>query len=160
MKKIVLILTLLTTVITHAQTDGLSYQAVIIDSNVQELPWQDATGNILPNEVITLRFSILDESGSIEYQETQETRTDAFGMVNLIIGQGTPSTGNRFTDVFWGGSRKELQVEVSFKGQFSEIEKKPEELEGERPSVQTEEDATDTKALAEKLRTLSESKPR
>ena len=60
MKKIVLILTLLTTVITHAQTDGLSYQAVIIDSNVQELPWQDATGNILPNEVITLRFSILD----------------------------------------------------------------------------------------------------
>jgi len=125
MKKIVLILTLLTTVITHAQTDGLSYQAVIIDSNVQELPWQDATGNILPNEVITLRFSILDESGSIEYQETQETRTDAFGMVNLIIGQGTPSTGNRFTDVFWGGSRKELQVEVSFKGQFSEIEKKP-----------------------------------
>ena len=87
MKKIALLLILLTAFVAKAQTDGLSYQAVIIDPNEQELPGVNATGNILPNADVTLRFTILNESGNVEYKETQDTRTDAYGMGNLIIGQ-------------------------------------------------------------------------
>lgn len=123
MKKIALLLILLTAFVAKAQTDGLSYQAVIIDPNEQELPGVNATGNILPNADVTLRFTILDESGNVEYKETQDTRTDAYGMVNLIIGKGNPLTANRFTDIFWGGSRKDLQVEVKLYGQYADLGK-------------------------------------
>jgi len=123
MKKIALLLILLTAFVAKAQTDGLSYQAVIIDPNEQELPGVNATGNILPNADVTLRFTILNESGNVEYKETQDTRTDAYGMVNLIIGQGNALTANRFTDIFWGGSRKDLQVEVKLYGQYADLGK-------------------------------------
>ncbi len=123
MKKIIFILAILSAFITNAQTDGLSYQAIIIDPNQQELPGVNATGNILPKTEVTLRFTILDESGNIEYQETQDTRTDAYGMVNIIIGQGNALTANGFTDIFWGGERKDLQVEVNLNGQFADLGK-------------------------------------
>ena len=73
-----------------AQTDGISYQAVIIDPNGQELPGVDAEGNILPNAEISIRFTIIDANNQEEYQEIQTTHTDAYGMVNIIIGQGDP----------------------------------------------------------------------
>ena len=37
-----------------AQTDGLNYQAVIIDPNPEEIPGIDVTGNILPNKEINV----------------------------------------------------------------------------------------------------------
>jgi len=123
MKKIVLLLALFSALGINAQTDGLSYQAIIIDPNVQELPGVNATGNILPNADVTLRFTILDASGGEEYKETQDTRTDKYGMVNLIIGQGDALSGNNFTDIFWDGTRKDLQVEVKLNGQFADLGK-------------------------------------
>ena len=38
-----------------AQTDGLNYQAVIIDPNPEEIPGIDVVGNILPNKEINIR---------------------------------------------------------------------------------------------------------
>ncbi len=104
-----------------AQTDGLHYQAVIIDPNVQELPGENATGNILPNTDVTLRFTIFGASGTSEYTEIQNTRTDAYGMVNVIIGQGQPQGSNLFTEIFWDGRRKDLKVEIQFNGRFSDL---------------------------------------
>ncbi len=104
-----------------AQTDGLHYQAVIIDPNVQELPGVNASGNILPNTDVLLRFTVLDAAGAIEYQETQNARTDAFGLVNLIIGQGQPTNGASFTGIYWDGSRKDLSVDIQFNGIFNAL---------------------------------------
>ena len=115
MKKLLLLTFLLSFAAVFAQTDGLSYQAVIIDPNVQELPGEDASGNILPNAPVTVRFTILNSGGSFEYQETHETTTDAFGMINLIIGAGNPEIGV-FTEIDGNGRRKDLNVDIILHG--------------------------------------------
>ncbi|RMB58049.1 hypothetical protein EAX61_10550 [Dokdonia sinensis] len=107
--------------VATAQTDGLSYQALIIDPNPQELPGADATGNILPNAPVAVRFTLIDENGSTEYQEVQQTTTDEFGMINLIIGQGQPQSGNLFTEIQWRGKPKDLQVEINLDGSYNEL---------------------------------------
>ncbi len=121
MKLLLRIMIFLAGVGLYAQTDGLTYQAVILDPNVQELPGVNATGNILPNTAVTLRFTILANNGSVEYKELHETRTDIHGIINLVIGQGQPLSANNFTDIFWDGTPKSLKVEISFGGSFNEL---------------------------------------
>lgn len=101
-----------------AQTDGISYQAVIIDPNPKEIPGVDVQGNILPNAQVAIRFTILDQNNNVEYQEAQVTQTDAFGMINLMIGQGESSGAGLgdFTLIDWDGTPRSLQVEVDFQG--------------------------------------------
>lgn len=100
----------------YAQTDGISYQAVIIDPNGIELPGVDSDGNILPNAKISIRFTILDATNSEEYQEVQTTQTDLYGRINLIIGN---QNRENFALVQWDGTPKDLKVEIDFKGSGS-----------------------------------------
>ncbi len=97
------------------QTQGISYQAVIIDNSPQEIPGVDISGNILPNHPILVRFTILDTAGTINYQEEQATTTDAYGMINLTIGKGTPTTSSptTFRGIDWDGTLKSLKVDIS-----------------------------------------------
>lgn len=104
-----------------AQTDGLSYQAVIIDPDVQELPGQNISGNVLPNTDIEMRFTVFDASGNLDYAEVHSTRTDAYGMINLIIGKGTSIGGNPFTSIQWDGTPKDLRVEVKINGNYNDL---------------------------------------
>jgi cytoskeletal protein CcmA (bactofilin family) len=121
MKNIItLSLLFIATLTTLAQTDGLSYQAIIIDPNPQELPGVDGTNNVLINTDVAFRFTVLNEDGAVEYREVQNTTTNAFGMVNLTIGQGIPETG-LFTEIFWDGKKKDLQVEINIEGNFDEL---------------------------------------
>ena len=104
-----------------AQTDGISYQAVILDPDPREIPGVDFKGGILPNATIVVRFTILDQNNNPEYQEVQTTKTDAFGMINLIIGEGDPAdigVGD-FTLIDWDGNARSLQVEIDFDGSGS-----------------------------------------
>ena len=96
-----------------AQVEGITYQAVIVDNNPDEIPGIDVPSNNIPNQELQLQFTILDASGDIEYQETQMTRTDAFGTINLTIGEGQ-STGQgnvSFNLINWDGP-KTLQVGI------------------------------------------------
>lgn len=97
------------------QTQGLNYQAVIIDKTPQEIPGKDITGNIMPNHPLMIRFSILDAAGTIEYQEEHNTSTDMYGMINLVIGRGTPTvlSANEFSGIDWNGQQKSLKVDLS-----------------------------------------------
>jgi len=116
MKKLLLLaLSALTIVQLFGQTQGISYQAVIIDKNAQEVPGADISGNILPNHALLVRFTILDAAGTIDYQEEHSTSTDAYGMINLIIGKGiqTASSPKVFTEIDWDGASKDLKVDVS-----------------------------------------------
>lgn len=99
----------------YGQTQGINYQAVIIDKNPQEIPGRDILGNFTPNQPVIFRFSILDAAGTIEYQEQQATVTDMYGMVNLVIGQGTPTVSSpaTFSDIDWNGTPKALKVDLS-----------------------------------------------
>lgn len=99
-----------------SQTKGISYQAVLLNPESQEIPGVDAQGNILANSAVSLQFTILNESGTEEYQEYHKTNTDRFGMVNLLIGTGTPTTSNNFDEVSWNGTVKKLKVGIDFSG--------------------------------------------
>ncbi|MFK8006079.1 MAG: hypothetical protein AB8H03_06895 [Saprospiraceae bacterium] len=97
----------------NAHTDGISYQAVIIDNNPQEIPGVDIPANNLPNASLEVRFTIINNNGIDEYQEIHKTETDPFGMINLMIGQGEVSGGiaNQFNQIYWS-DKKILLVEI------------------------------------------------
>ncbi len=105
---------------SFAQTDGLNYQAVIIDPDPEEIPGIDVTGNILPNKEINVRFTIYGNSGNTEYQEIHTTKTDEYGMINLVIGKGN-SVAGKFTEIYWDGSTKNLKVEINLDGTYSDL---------------------------------------
>jgi len=117
-------LCLLSYLTAHLQTDGLSYQAVIIDKNPQEIPGADISGNYLSNTEIILRFTITNSSQEIEFKESHLTTTDDLGMVNVIIGQGFTEADSmgEFYDINWNGSPKWLTVELAYNGsEFDEL---------------------------------------
>lgn len=97
-----------------SQIDGISYQAVIIDNNANEIPGVDVETSNLPNTPLDVRFTI-DGTSGIEYQEMHATTTDDFGMINLMIGQGTltADSPSSFNQIYWDGN-KNLQVEIDF----------------------------------------------
>lgn len=114
MKKIILACLLaLTVALGVAQTEGISYQAVLVDNNPDEIPGVDVPANSLADQPLSVRFSILDASGTIEYQETQGTETDSYGTINLMIGQGSITSESRgpFNAILWDGP-KQLQVDI------------------------------------------------
>lgn len=106
----------------NAQSEGLSYQAVIISPDDLELPGVNSEGNYLPNTTIAIRFSILFSTNPLETPEFEEIRiidTDEFGRINLIIGENNDD----FEDIEWDGTTKFLKVEIDFEGgsDFEEI---------------------------------------
>ena len=106
---------------SNAQSEGISYQAVIIAPEDLELPGVDSEGNYLPNTTIAIRFSILYSfnSPNPEFQEVRITDTDEFGRINLIIGEDNDA----FEDIEWDGTTKFLKVEIDFEAgsNFEEI---------------------------------------
>jgi len=83
----------------------IDYQAVV----------RKTDGEIASNDSVLFKFSILSgsQSGAVEYQETQNTATNLFGLVTLEIGAGTQVTGT-FSGINWGNGPKYLKVEVMF----------------------------------------------
>ena len=96
-----------------SQTDGITYQAVIINPNPQEIPGVDKEGNILPETTIAIRFTILNATNSEEFTEVQISNTDKYGMINLLIGSVNHEA---FTRISWDGTPKDLRVEIDFSG--------------------------------------------
>lgn len=114
----------------YGQTDGISYQAVIYNPSPELLPGYSQTNAPLVNTDVCLRFSIIDVLSNVEYQETINTTTDEFGMVNLIIGSGNPIGGyaSIFDDIVWDSTTKRLKVELDASGKcsnFLEISNQP-----------------------------------
>ncbi len=129
MKKIYLFTLLLFSLFSNAQ-NGITYQAVILNPKGEELPGADNSRSPLVNQTICLRFKIIKPVSIVEYQETQLTTTDEFGMVNVIIGTGTRTGGTaaNFVAVNWDGNPKNLIVEVDVTGacsNFIEISNQP-----------------------------------
>lgn len=103
-----LVLMLVATMAIYAQPpQAFKYQSVL----------RNSSGEILANQAVSLRMSIrtVTANGLIVYQETFSETTDAFGMVNIEIGTGTPVIGT-FALVNWRASSKFLQAEVDPNG--------------------------------------------
>ena len=87
MKKVIFSLALLLTcsLLGYAQK-GISYQAIILDPNPIEIPGQDITGQPFVNGAVSLKFRIYSANLIQEFEEVHTTQTDAFGMVNVLVG--------------------------------------------------------------------------
>ncbi len=102
-------------IVTNCQIIKLKAQAP------QTFPYQavarDVSGNLISNQTIALRFSILNASniGTVAYQETQMATTNSLGLFNVNIGQGTVTSGT-FATINWATSTKYLKVELDIAG--------------------------------------------
>lgn len=88
-----------------AQTpDAFQYQAVIRDSD----------GNIRANEAITVSISLLQGAtdGTEVYAEDHNVSTTDNGVVNLAVGQGTPTNTGDFATIDWSDSPYFIEVSV------------------------------------------------
>jgi len=104
MKKLSLIsLCLIVSVSIFAQApQALKYQAVVRNND----------GSLVIDQSVTFRFTIIQDSalGAPVYSEIHSPTTNDFGMVNLVIGEG--STGDDFTTISWGATDHFLKVEL------------------------------------------------
>ena len=123
MKKILYTILLFSS-LAFSQSSGITYQAVIYNPNGEELPGVDNPYAPLVNQDICLQFGIVDADGNLEYQEQVQVTTDAFGMVNLLIGTNTQTGGyaSDFVGVQWTADAKFLVVDLDIKGACSDFE--------------------------------------
>jgi uncharacterized protein (TIGR02145 family) len=81
----------------------------------QSIPYQavvrNTDGSVMSNTSLTMTFKIHDVSatGTVVYEETHGTTSNAQGLVILNIGAGTAVTGT-FTGINWGSGAKFLHV--------------------------------------------------
>lgn len=113
MRKVYLFLIVFASFLGFAQ-NGISYQALLINPAGEQLPGVNNTNTPLSNKLVCLRFAIIDHTNQIEYLETQKVTTDAYGIVNLVIGTGQQVGGyaSTFSNIVWGNHPKSLRVEL------------------------------------------------
>src|SRR6476620_7469088 len=108
MKKIILLSALFFTFLLSAQVpQGISYQAIALNGS----------GTPVVSSNVGIRLSILNTSasGTVLYSETHVKTTNANGLFNLTIGQGTIVSGT-FNTINWGSGSKFLKVEMDAAG--------------------------------------------
>ncbi|MCZ2487184.1 hypothetical protein [Aquirufa antheringensis] len=124
MKKISTLITfILISFVGFSQTKGISYQAVIIDPNPIQIPGSDVSAQPYVSKEVWIRFGIYAGT-TLQYEELHKTKTDEYGLVNLIIGGGV-NTGKAgtFTSLSWDGVTKNIITNVSFDqgGRYTEV---------------------------------------
>lgn len=103
MKKLnILLIALLSPIVMWAQ-QGINYQAVV----------RDGAGAILVNQSITAGFDIEQTTagGTVVYSENHAVTTNAYGLINVIIGEGTLVSGD-FTTIDWGADKYFVAVSI------------------------------------------------
>lgn len=82
---------------------------------------RDASGEVLANQAMTVRASIIDGgSSAVLYTETHAVTTNTFGLFTLAIGTGTPVSGT-FAAVDWSAGIRELGVALDLGAGFVDL---------------------------------------
>lgn len=110
---VLFILTL--TLSIYAQSpEKFNYQAIV----------RDQSGNVISNKSISLRISILKGStfGTFVFVEKHSPKTNKYGIVNIVIGEGTLSTGS-ISEIDWSDGPYYIKMEIDASGgeSYSEI---------------------------------------
>ena len=98
---------LLSLAATAQSPSGFKYQAIV----------RDNTGESITAQVVSLRIGVLKGSttGGSSYIETHNVTTSDFGLVDLVIGEGSVVDGD-FTTIDWGNDNYFLRLEVDENG--------------------------------------------
>ncbi|MFY0605850.1 MAG: hypothetical protein JXR10_03990 [Cyclobacteriaceae bacterium] len=91
---------------------NLDYQGIL----------RDADGKSLVNAAANVRFSLLagSSAGSVVYSEEQSLTTNAYGLIQAKIGEGTALSGT-FADVDWSTGNHFMMVEVDLGNGFEDF---------------------------------------
>ncbi|MFC0605354.1 hypothetical protein [Winogradskyella pulchriflava] len=100
MKNIITLIALLSITFSSFAQNGISYKAVI----------KDNLGNVIANQNVDIRFTILNTTNPNVYEETHTALTDSNGIVIVNIGEG--STTDVFTDIVWESDIHSLKTEI------------------------------------------------
>ncbi len=112
----VLNLTALVGLLGQSPKKSLNYQAVILDPKAIDIPGASISGQPLSKGKVCLKFSFVNAQGTIDYEETQQTTTDEYGLVSLAVGTGTYNAGTykNFESIVWDANVKSMKVSVSY----------------------------------------------
>jgi uncharacterized protein (TIGR02145 family) len=105
MKKLITLFALIITLITFAQApQGFNYQATV----------RNSAGALIVNQNVNFKFNIMLNSATSlpVFSETHLAPTDDLGQVNLVIGEGTATTGT-FSTINWGSGNYYLGIELN-----------------------------------------------
>lgn len=94
-------------ILGYSQTpQGFNYQSVV----------RDAAGDILANTTIGIEFKLHQTTtdGTVVYTETHTPTTNAYGVFDLIVGQGTTTID--FSTINWSSDSYFLEVSVDTSG--------------------------------------------
>ena len=108
MKKIFILISLTCSLLAHSQApQGINYQAVIRNSN----------GTSVSNSNVGLQFRIVQGStiGTTVYKEKFTVLSTNLGIVNVVLGQGTPLSGT-FSSINWANGPFFLEVAADATG--------------------------------------------
>ncbi len=103
----------------YAQNKGMNYQAVILDPDPIEIPGANLGGQPLASKKICIKFNFSSSKGVLEYSESQQTVSDEFGLINVVIGNGmnksiiNSAALTSFSQLNWDENQKTLAVYVS-----------------------------------------------
>jgi hypothetical protein len=99
------LLFLLPNVVWGQSPNGVKYQAVA----------RDASGEPMGNTNLFVRMSILDggENGVVVYREAHKVKTNEFGLINLVLGQGLIEVGS-FDQIPWATGTKWVWIEMDW----------------------------------------------
>ena len=97
----------------QAPPQGINYQAVA----------RNPAGTEMANASLTVRIGIYTDASATNqaYEETHSVTTNAFGLFNLVIGQGTQTSIGTFSSISWGTSAYYLKVEVDAGAGFNNM---------------------------------------
>ena len=93
--------------IANAQTpEGFNYQSVV----------RDASGDVISNSAVGVQFKLhqTTASGTVVYTETHTPTTNAYGVFNLVVGQGT--TSDSFSSIDWSVDSYFIEVSIDAAG--------------------------------------------
>jgi hypothetical protein len=105
MKKLFTQLAIIATTSIFAQApQGFNYQATV----------RNNAGELIVNQNVNFKFNIMLNSATSlpVFSETHMAPTDDLGQVNLVIGQGTATTGS-FSTINWGTGNYYLGIELN-----------------------------------------------
>jgi len=86
---------------------GINYQSII----------RNSTGAVIPSALVDIEFKLYNGlAGPLVYSEKHTTNSNSIGMVNLVIGNGTP-TFSSFASITWSnGIAYEVYVNANLVG--------------------------------------------
>jgi trimeric autotransporter adhesin len=123
MKKIlflalILSLSALCSLLGQTTKKSLNYQAVILDPKAIDIPGASLSGQPLSKGKVCLKFTFVNAQGNVDYEETQQTTTDEYGLVSISVGTGTYNAGTyrSFESIVWDANVKSMKVAVSYDG--------------------------------------------